>query len=633
MPSFLRAPSILRRAVVLVISLGFATVLPADAGSSDITRSDLLIWDYRDTAPAQVTLSAYHQWLLGYCQANPPKRLVLYVSDPLQSTSFCPFYDPTAVADTTIASMNFVGFLNTLAGNPATASVEVELLIDNAAFLTTNPAGSATACGSYSRIAGNATVNGIAPPTLAPEWQGLPYAMNWYATLMVNPALASAATNPIKGFTIDPEFPPPASGNTITGNHAYINNALWMDMFRTATPALAGQRIGITLGVDAHVVGKILTADLPLSSTAAAALAPCAQSCGTVNDDLCQYTCELLPRLSPTGSLTYRTTSGPIIDSVYLQVYSACGNATANTPEAVGFYRWITTGGCDTPNADPTIITPVAPWTTSAQTSAGILAATLVRQPAQPGIGTITAVGDATIPNPNGNPGGAHLTGIGTSFSLLPPDGRLQLMNGTTPIPPAQWKLFNPASSDTAIDVNGPVISQATPLPYIYTELVTFYPVPPATTAQADRFWFMFSAEKARDLPFFGWWQYPDFLSFVSEFNKLVAGPSASMPPFMDAAGNPISAAPNYGIYSLKQACANWGTTFYATAYPDGTTSAPCPADFNDNGAVEGADLSSLLNAWGTTDPSRDLNHDGTINGADLGELLNAWGTCSSSPL
>jgi hypothetical protein len=102
-----------------------------------------LIWDYRDTAPAHVTLSAYHQWLIGYCQANPPKRLVLYVSDPLQSTSFCPFYDPTAVADTTIASMNFVGFLNTLAGNPATASVEVELLIDNAAFLTTNPASSA----------------------------------------------------------------------------------------------------------------------------------------------------------------------------------------------------------------------------------------------------------------------------------------------------------------------------------------------------------------------------------------------------------------------------------------------------------------------------------------------------------
>jgi hypothetical protein len=98
----------------------------------------------------------------------------------------------------------------------------------------------------------------------------------------------------------------------------------------------------------------------------------------------------------------------------------------------------------------------------------------------------------------------------------------------------------------------------------------------------------------------------------------------------MDAAGNPISAAPNYGIYSLKQACANWGTTFYATAYPGGTTSAPCPQDFNDNGAVEGADLSSLLNAWGTSEASHDLNHDGTINGADLGELLNAWGTCSS---
>ena len=623
-------PPLLSRAVTCIALLVIGSALPVPAYARDVARTDLLIWDYRDAAPAHVTLSAYHQWLINYCQANPPKRLVLYVSDPLQSASFCPFYDPTATADTTSANMNLVGFLNLLANSPATANVEVELLIDSAAFLATNPAGAASTCGNYSRTAGDATVNGIAPPTLAPEWQGLPYAMNWYATLMVNPGLVNAANNPIKGFTIDPEFPPPTSGATITGNHAYINNALWMDMFRTNTPALAGQRIGITLGVDAHVVGKILTADFPLSPDASAALAPCAMSCGTVNEQLCQYTCELVPRIASSGTLTYRTTSAPIIDSIYLQVYSACGNATASTPEAVGFYRWITTGGCDTPTVDPTVITPAAPWTTSAATSAGILAATLVRQPAQPGTGTITAVGDASIPNPDGNPGGAHLTGIGTQFSLLPPNGRLQLMNGTTPIPPAQWKLFNPASSDTAIDVNGPVVTQATPLPYVYTELVTFYPVPPATTAQAQRFWFIFSAEKARDLPFFGWWQYPDFLSFVSQFNTLVAGPQASMPPFMDTAGNPISAASNYGIYSLKQACTNWGTAFYAVDYPGETSSSPCPADFNANGTVDGADLASLLNAWSSADPTRDLNHDGTVNGRDLGELLNAWGSCIS---
>jgi hypothetical protein len=119
-------------------------------------------------------------------------------------------------------------------------------------------------------------------------------------------------------------------------------------------------------------------------------------------------------------------------------------------------------------------------------------------------------------------------------------------------------------------------------------------------------------------------------MSFVSEFNALVAGPQASMPPFMDAAGNAISAPPNYGIYSLKQACTNWGAAFYAVDYPGETSSSPCPADFNSNGAVEGADLGALLDAWSSADSSRDLNHDGTVNGSDLSELLNAWGSCNS---
>jgi hypothetical protein len=47
------------------------------------------------------------------------------------------------------------------------------------------------------------------------------------------------------------------------------------------------------------------------------------------------------------------------------------------------------------------------------------------------------------------------------------------------------------------------------------------------------------------------------------------------------------------------------------------------PADFNGDGAVDGADLGLLLSAWGT--PDGDLNGDGTTDGADLGLLLSAW--------
>ena len=47
------------------------------------------------------------------------------------------------------------------------------------------------------------------------------------------------------------------------------------------------------------------------------------------------------------------------------------------------------------------------------------------------------------------------------------------------------------------------------------------------------------------------------------------------------------------------------------------------PGDFNNDGLVNGADLATLLNAWGTA--GADLNGDGTTDGADLSTLLNNW--------
>lgn len=52
-----------------------------------------------------------------------------------------------------------------------------------------------------------------------------------------------------------------------------------------------------------------------------------------------------------------------------------------------------------------------------------------------------------------------------------------------------------------------------------------------------------------------------------------------------------------------------------------------CPADFNGNGVVDGADLGQLLGAWGQSGAA-DLDGSGTVDGADLGQLLAAWGPC-----
>lgn len=55
---------------------------------------------------------------------------------------------------------------------------------------------------------------------------------------------------------------------------------------------------------------------------------------------------------------------------------------------------------------------------------------------------------------------------------------------------------------------------------------------------------------------------------------------------------------------------------------PDSTS----PADYDEDGDVDGADLSFFLAMWGTTDPRGDLDGDGDVDGADLSTFLSYWG-------
>ncbi|MDZ4829288.1 MAG: hypothetical protein SGJ09_03700 [Phycisphaerae bacterium] len=52
-----------------------------------------------------------------------------------------------------------------------------------------------------------------------------------------------------------------------------------------------------------------------------------------------------------------------------------------------------------------------------------------------------------------------------------------------------------------------------------------------------------------------------------------------------------------------------------------------CPADLTSDGTVNGADVGSLLGAWGASGSS-DINGDGIVDSADLAILLGAWGPC-----
>lgn len=58
----------------------------------------------------------------------------------------------------------------------------------------------------------------------------------------------------------------------------------------------------------------------------------------------------------------------------------------------------------------------------------------------------------------------------------------------------------------------------------------------------------------------------------------------------------------------------------------------PCPGDLNDDGVVNGPDLTILLGSWGPCPPfgkcMGDLDEDGDVGGPDLSILLGIWGIC-----
>jgi hypothetical protein len=61
-----------------------------------------------------------------------------------------------------------------------------------------------------------------------------------------------------------------------------------------------------------------------------------------------------------------------------------------------------------------------------------------------------------------------------------------------------------------------------------------------------------------------------------------------------------------------------------ATLTIDGC-SPPCPADFNQDGGVDGADIAAFFTAWEAADSSSDVNQDGGIDGGDVGAFFAAW--------
>jgi hypothetical protein len=68
--------------------------------------------------------------------------------------------------------------------------------------------------------------------------------------------------------------------------------------------------------------------------------------------------------------------------------------------------------------------------------------------------------------------------------------------------------------------------------------------------------------------------------------------------------------------------CADFNSNGTADACESGV---PCPADFNQDGGVDGADIESFFVTWEAGSTDADVNQDGGIDGADIETFFVAW--------
>jgi hypothetical protein len=60
---------------------------------------------------------------------------------------------------------------------------------------------------------------------------------------------------------------------------------------------------------------------------------------------------------------------------------------------------------------------------------------------------------------------------------------------------------------------------------------------------------------------------------------------------------------------------------------------ANCRQDLDNSDDVGFADLTYLLNQWGSDDFKADIDCDGLVGFSDLTDLLNKWGACPVTPV
>lgn len=99
--------------------------------------------------------------------------------------------------------------------------------------------------------------------------------------------------------------------------------------------------------------------------------------------------------------------------------------------------------------------------------------------------------------------------------------------------------------------------------------------------------------------------------------------------PFQLAESQPLGTPNHLGVFDrITAPPVLWISSYFGLEVL--ICDAPCAADLDGNGSVDGSDIAILLGAWGSAGNGTpaDIVADGVVNGADLSALLSAWGDC-----
>ena len=111
---------------------------------------------------------------------------------------------------------------------------------------------------------------------------------------------------------------------------------------------------------------------------------------------------------------------------------------------------------------------------------------------------------------------------------------------------------------------------------------------------------------------------------------------------YLSVGGNNSPSASQTWYRDYQGFCSNTFTDVSVLGYPNFAwvtelaielSATPCPADFNNDGIVDGADLGVLISSWGPCSPPpascvADITGNGIVEGGDLGLLIASWGQC-----